>query len=263
MTFELPTGENELQLQITLVAKEPCVLSLVGKDAEAANSTYFNRGYGYRLSHSPDKLFKGEKTFNIPMPMSPENLKVTIRNDVGFNNVALKEVNAVPLKKYDLWLTDEEKEFKDFAYKFSKIAGVCPSNKIIKSPGEQFIALYLPVLKNRDNGEILSTPARINRMTGIMEIAERKFKRYSLFMRPVILFHEFFHWDLDTRSERTADYHAIDWALSLGFPDTEIMYAYTKVFPKYNKALEQREKDNINYIKNWHLLKGIKHAGKV
>ena len=77
-------------------------------------------------------------------------------------------------------------------------------------------------------------------------------------MRPVILFHEFFHWDLDTRSEQKADFHAIDWALSMGFPDTEVMYAFTRVFPKNNQFLTQREKDNIEYIKNWHLLKNVR-----
>lgn len=253
MIFELPTCGIELELHITLEVKVPCALNLKGSDATKKNTVYFNRGYGCRLPGIP--LFSGTRTLRIPMPITPEMLTLSVRNDVGFDNVRLVKADARPIKKKKLELSKEEKDFISFAYDFARDAGTIDTDTYI-SDYDNFIVRYLPVLKNRDSGKVLSTPARINRRTGIKEVAREKFIKYTVFMRIIILFHEFFHWFWNTRSEQKADRGAIDWALSLGFPETEVMYAFTRVFPKKNKFLEKREKDNIEYINNWRLING-------
>lgn len=254
MLFELPTSGIELELHLTLEARVPCVLNIKGLDATRKDTVYFNRGYGCRLPGIP--LFTGTRTLLIPMPLSPQMLTLSVSNDVGFDNVRLVKADAQPLKKKKIKLTDEQKDFISFAYDFARDAGTIDTDTYV-SDYENFIVRYLPVLKNRDTGKNLSTPARVNRRTGIKEVAREKFIKYTVFMRIIILFHEFFHWFWDTRSERAADRGAIDWALSLGFPETEVMYAFTKVFPSGNKALTKREKDNIDYINNWRTIQNL------
>ena len=258
MTFEIPTGEMEMELHLTLEAKEPCVLRIIGYDATQPHTIYFRRGYGYRINN-PRKLFHGTHTFVFPLVISPKVLSLKILNDLEFNNVRLVSVEARPHKRSEMWLRPEEIDFIHFALEFSQNAGAIAPDTYL-SDYENYIVKYLPVLKNRETGIPVTTPARVNRRTGIIEVARKKFLKYTVFMRIIILLHEFFHWELDTRSEEKADFHAIGLALDLGIPETEIMYAFTKVFPKNNEALKGREVANINFIKNYKMMKSLKNA---
>lgn len=250
-----------MELHLTLSAKLPCVLSLIGFDTSMKNTVYFNRGYGYRINNDPSKLFTGQKTLVVPMPISPKVLSLRIKNDVSYNNLEIIKIDSKPLQKREMWLRPEEADFITFALQFSKEAGSITPDTYL-SDYENYIVKYMPVLKNKDTGEAVTTPARVNRRTGIIEVARDKFLKYTVFMRIIVLLHEFFHWDLDTRSEQVADFNAICRALDLGIPETEIMYAFTRVFPKDNKALEHREKANISFINNYRLMKGVSN-GKV
>ncbi|HEX8546137.1 MAG TPA: hypothetical protein VF691_04195 [Cytophagaceae bacterium] len=255
MTFEIETRGVALELHLTVVAKTPCVISIIGYDATSKHTVYFNRGYGFRnLPDVENVLLQGEKVFKIPMPLTPSKLSIKLSNDIDFANVTITKAEAKPLKRKEVWMKEADRDFINFAYEFAREAGTIAAGKTWGSDSERFVLRYLPVLKNRETGQVLSTPARINRITGVIEVARDKFVRFTVFMRVIILFHEYFHYDLDTRSEQKADFNAIAWALGLGFPRTEVMYAFTKVFGNV-KALQSREIDNINFIKNYELIK--------
>ena len=251
MTFEIDTLNLPMELHLTINAARPCIINIKGKEGDNRKNVYFSRSYGFRNDDS--KLVHGTKKFVIPMPLTPKSLIIDIKNDIGYDNVQLVDIKAHPLaKKSDLWLDATDREFIDFIFKFAPALHAVDDNDIWASTSEKFIIRCLPVIQNRETKEILNTPARINRLTGIIEINNNKLKSYTVFMRIVILFHEYFHWKLNTKIEQEADYNALNWFLSLGFPQTEAMYAFTRVFPKDSKGLKQRELDNINFIKNFH-----------
>lgn len=255
MTFEVPTEKRDMELHLVIHAAVPCRVIVKGYDPDTSQTVYFRRYLGYRnLPGKGTNLVSGRHEFTIPMPLTPSRMMLEIVNDVEFNNVSVVSLKAVDLKRKGLWLTDTDRDYIKFIYEFVTNLGALKDGDVLASDSENFIIKCFPVLVNRETRQELSTPARINRKTAIIEVNLTKLKKYTLFMRIMILFHEYFHWKLDTQSEKRADFNAINWFLSLGFPQTEAMYAFTKVFPKGNSALTKREEENIEFIKNFHLL---------
>lgn len=213
---------------------------MVGIDLRKSYSTYFNREFGN------DVKFMGTKKFCFPLPISPKVLKLIIKsNDC---NVSIEKIEKAKLMKGQLWLREDEHKFMLFAYKFAVRCAEC-SEGMYSDDDDKFYINFQDELYDAD-GRLSSTPARISRSTGVIEINRIKFLSYSIPMRIVILLHEFMHWRIKTRIELEADFNALNIFLKSGFPKTEALYAFTRIFGN-KKHLVERQEEIFSFIKNF------------
>jgi hypothetical protein len=241
----IDTDRQPVLLKVTVKSDKPCVLKFKGYDSKIENSTYFNRGYG-----TPEKLFVGTKTFCFPMPLSPKRLIFEVSCPKMENDVEILKVEKAKLKQADVWLHGDEQEYLDFIMSFVKQASYASPGVYVRDSehkkGRQFIIIYKDELLDPD-GNPVNTPARISRKKGIIEVNRQKFLSYSIPMRLIILVHEFVHWRNNTRIELECDKNAINLLLLKGFPKTEVMYSFTKIFAGKN-YLKSRVKEVVDFI---------------
>ena len=124
----------------------------------------------------------------------------------------------------------------------------------VESPDGAFLVQLLPVI--RDNqGQVQQTPARINRHTGRIQLSLQHFAGYTIPVRLFILLHERYHYQLNDRSERGPDLAALRLMLNLDYPETELVYAASRIFLAHPDNLAkphaQRVKD-IHQLINTH-----------
>lgn len=250
----LETNNKPCLIEVLVRSEIPCTLRMIGKDKNLENAIYFNRGYGV-----PNNKFAGTKTFTFPLPLTPKRL---LLNAFASENGAQIEIVDVKFKKLNqdqLWLRPHDKNFLDFALKFALKSSYITTGVYEEdfetlengvSTKGQFHIIYSPIIKNA-KGEVETTPARISRRTGIIEISRAKFLPYSIPMRLIILLHEYMHWRLDTRVELEADFNALNIFLKLGFSKTEALYAYTKIFVDEPDRLGDRVEKLYQFIESF------------
>jgi hypothetical protein len=150
--------------------------------------------------------------------------------------------------------------FVSFAGDFACKAGFL-SPGIYDSKDGDFLIQYLPIIEG-DDGQPLVTPARTNRKTGRIQIAQPAFASFTIPVRLIVLFHERYHFQIPTRLEKPADLNALRLYLDLGFPKTEAVYATTKIFMAHpdsvGPAHAKRVKDNIQFIDQYEQGKKLK-----
>jgi hypothetical protein len=157
----------------------------------------------------------GEKTFYLRLPITSENIVISVYDKQKGNlskdqekNIKLIEVKKTPLEKR-LDVVDIQNSvvanFVDFAQRFSYNAPYLADNKTYQSDNGEFLIEYLPVIISSNQGKELTTPARISRITGRIQVAKKYFDKYTVPMRFAILCHEFSHFyvndDIDNESE--------------------------------------------------------------
>ena len=116
-----------------------------------------------------------------------------------------------------------------------------------------FLIEYLPTIIDR-NGKRLSTPARISRTTGRIQVSKEKFDKYTLPMRFAILCHEFSHYYLneDINDETEADLNGLLIYLGLGYPRIEAHQSFLEVFIGTPSVQNKERYDKINtFITNF------------
>lgn len=102
--------------------------------------------------------------------------------------------------------------------------------RIYDHPGADFKIEYLHAIFT-ENGKESSTPARIHKQTNTIQVSRRNFASMTIPMRVMILLHEYSHnfINYDKDNEKEADYNALELYQWLGYPDTEAMYALSKM----------------------------------
>ncbi len=222
-------------LVIHLVAETESVIRIVGCDRDRPCTKFFDRRVG-----SDEKPFVGEKRLELPMPVSPDVLKVEIIDlDTGDSeHLKVTNLELKPVKTIPLWIGKRTRDFMDFAMEFALQAGYCPVGGY-SSDDERFHILYNDVIRNKKTHEIMFTPARVSRVSGIMEICRKKFKHYSVPMRLLIMLHERMHYEQNTGYEIEADLNALRVYLSYGFPATEAIYATANIFYDSPEMIER------------------------
>ena len=206
---------------MTVKSSVPQILNILGKDIYYPNTYYFSR----------QKTVGGQITLEFPLPMSPENLEVTIYspNQIPFE---LKEYHAVPLIIKPLWMDNEVRKLIEFTADFSQQAGYLPLGNYI-NPTEEYVIMY-----KQDIDGI--TPARVNRITGLIKVSQKMFLRCTVPMRFYMMGHEMCHHTIPTPIEDKADSCSFGYYSKLGFPDTEAYYAMSKVFKNTNHPRIQK-----------------------
>ena len=80
-----------------------------------------------------------------------------------------------------------------FAQRFCFNSPYLETGKSYQSDNGEFMIEYLPQIVNQD-GKVLTTPARISKVTGRIQVSKKQFDDYTVPMRFAILCHEFSHF---------------------------------------------------------------------
>jgi hypothetical protein len=206
-------------------------------DNNKPKTIYTNRG----------GIVNGKRKFEIPLPVSPEQLKVLVFNEKNgwkkANDPTFRVSNfgISRLKTFQVWMNEDTKEFLEFAQQFSENAGILDAGRdgtMYQSRSGKFKILYLDQIISKKTGKVLSTPARISNKTAIIEVSKAEYSKYSVPMRLVILTHEYSHFYLnkDIRNEMQADLNGLYYYYGLGYSPVEAHRAFLTVFSKADTA---------------------------
>ena len=146
------------------------------------------------------------------------------------------------------------RDFKAFLDDFCEDAGIIPArNKIYKSLDGKFRIDYKDTILD-DKGNELTTPARVDKNSKIIEVSKKYFDQYSVPERKFILLHEFAHvyqnkevYGGDASNEYLADKSAIYLGLGWGLPRISAIKVFTKVFNNADSPLNRRRVEAIKY----------------
>ncbi len=234
-------------LKVGVSSLTPVNLSIKGYDPLKANSVYFDRDI---------EFFSGHKEFDIPMPVTPDKLKVCALDldSIGPDNVKINYIKAVPLLQGPVFfMNKDDMEFYNFMEWFAKNSGhLKAKGTVYYSPSRKFEIKLSDRIYN-DDGTVSTTPARTFRPGGEIEISKEKFDKMTVYMRVLILLHERMHIRANTQDEEVADRYAVETYVKMGYPKTEALYSFIKVFTPINKkheaALLQRTDKLNNFLK--------------
>ena len=245
MNYRLNTRYDEMCLVIKVAVHNPCEVVVKVACEDKPNIVFTDRWATVR----------GQQTFYVRLPITSENVIISVYDKKVGNvpkaqekNIKILEVNKTPLEKR-LDVVDIKNmlvaNFVDFAQRFSYNAPYLSANKTYQSDNGQFLIEYLPVIVSSNSGKELTTPARISRVTGRIQVAKKYFDKYTVPMRFAILCHEFSHFyvndDIDNESE--ADINGLLIYLGLGCPRIEGLQAFYEVFK------ESDSQQNLNRMK--------------
>lgn len=208
---------------------KPRRVGIVVKDADRKNTVYTKRW----------STIVGKKEFMVNMPQSPKVAEIHIFNlskDKNHEGIKLLEKEVISVKtNIDVIGLEDKKvvEFLKFAQDFSDKAGIISAGIYLSDEGN-FVLKYSDVIRSATNGDRISTPARINIVTGQIEVSKEIFDRYTVAGRMGILLHEFSHVYQNKKSsdEVEADLNAARIYLGLGYPRIELINVFANVFYK-------------------------------
>jgi len=253
MNFRLQTRYEEMCLAINVAVSMPTVVRIKIYDEQKNKIVLTDRW----------KTVKSQETFFIRMPITSQAMIVSIYDDKKGNtpknqetNIKVLSIDKKPLeKRMDVVDISNRKiaNFVNFAQKFCFNSCYLADNKSYKSDNGDFHIEYLPVIKN-SQGKEMTTPARISKTTGRIQVSKRYFDKYTVPMKFAILCHEFSHYyvndDIDNESE--ADLNGLLIYLGLGYPRIEGYQAFLEVFKDAPSEENKKRFDVIDrFIQNF------------
>ncbi len=231
--FLVNTGERPCKILLTLQAKGEKI-RFMGRCPQT-KSVYFSRS----------KIVQNVDTLEFPLPVSPKQIHLFVSGKCKILGLKVVSLPQIKLKlPPDTW--DFIRHACEFAKKFDTL-----STGIYTDDKKRFPIVLSEQIRNRDTGKVMNTPARVSRVTGQIEVSREKFKKYTVPMRVFILLHEFSHYNLQTSNELECDLQALQWYLGCFFPQTEAIYASTKIFSGNNIEHLNRAEQLLDYIKNY------------
>lgn len=248
MITTIASNHKRFSILLTIRSKRPFELGIRLYNPLYPNSYYFRRKARFKSAGIQREL-------TIAMPVSPKSLEMEIydKNDKDDDAFEIENVQVEKMPEVQMWATDSQHKFFDFAVKFAEKAGYV-SPGFYESKGGEFLFQYLPTITDTFGNELF-TPARIHRKMPRVQISRALFKGYTIPIRVAILAHEGCHYFLNTRSQTTADLCGVKQYLDYGFPKIEAVYAVTKVFGKnpemVGKSQISRTGDVIRFIENY------------
>lgn len=174
----------------------------------------------------------------IKLPIVPDQLTTKVSEltlNIGGQNFRIDQIKIVPDTRCPIELTETDKKFIRFIKWFATNVSTLEAGKsgtLYQSEG--FTILYLDKLE--ENGKELTTPARIARDSGVIEISKNATQDFTLPMLIVMLLHEYSHkwknpqYGRKVSNELSADIIAIHIALNLGFDANEIKNCFKAIF---------------------------------
>lgn len=252
MNFRLQTRYDEMCLAIKVAVTMPTVIRIRIYDEQRPKIVFTDR---YKTVQSQD-------TFFIRMPITSNSVIVSIYDDKKGNVPKDQEKNIrasfekIPLEKR-LDVVDVSNRmvatFINFAQRFCFNSPYLQDNKTYESDNGELRIEYLPVILN-SKGEEMTTPARISKQTGRIQVGKKHFDGYTVPMKFAILCHEFSHFyvndDIDDETE--ADLNGLLIYLGLGYPRIEAYQAFLEVFKDAPSLQNKKRYDVIDrFIRNF------------
>jgi hypothetical protein len=159
--FFVPSHGESLLFKVGITSSTPVDLIIKGYDRDHSNSVYFEREVLF---------FKNAKEFDIPMPLSPENLVIcaynknsSVSREVKINYVkADRKLAGGPLSQFS---NSADMEFYNFMFNFSKQLGYLKSDEIYYSEKRNFEIKLSSKIKMKMDLLRLLLPGR----SGLME----------------------------------------------------------------------------------------------
>lgn len=255
MNIIFNSNKEEMTIVIGVETLSAQKIRLVVRNLYKKHTTYTNR-YA---------TIKGKGVFYVRMPQSPDKVMISIYNEKNGNQkrgddktFRITKLDVQCLKrnfKVSEIQNPKARRFTQFAQEFAERAGELSANRSIYLSNEgEFRVDYLDIIRDRETGKVLHTPARISQSTGIIEISKTHFLKYTVPMRMAILLHEFSHFYLNRnmKDEVEADLNALMIYLGLGYPRIEAHQAFLEVFKGSPSDLNvRRHKIITQYINNF------------
>jgi len=246
MLVPVPTYQKRCRITIGIYAKEPFELGINAFDATRHSTSYFRRKVQFK---SP-----GYREITIPLPISPEVLSVRLydkkKHHYDADTFQVEKFDLLELPLAEVWAEPHMHDFIAFAQGFCEKAGYTHTG-FHHSDDYRFLIHYLPEITDQF-GQVMVTPARVNRVTGRHQVSQVLFEQFTIPVRLFILLHERHHFTIPTREEKPADLEALKLYLDLGYPTIEAVYAMTQVFmmnpESIGAAHVTRTKDVIDFI---------------
>jgi hypothetical protein len=213
----VPTLNRQVSVKVSLsVPGEEQKVTFVGFDPEN-NTKYFER--------SP--RISGSATYFFSLPHSPRYLHLSITSPVKFSK---PDITLIPLITNLDEISYTDRVNVRFIENFSLNVSRYKANRIYKSAGCAFEIQLLPIIKV--NGVRHPTPARIHKTLNHIQVSKSHFDKMTFPMRVAILLHEYSHNFVNEYrdNEKEADFHAMNIYSLLGYPYSEAVKAYARIF---------------------------------
>jgi len=219
-TFKLTIKTNDYQDII-----------IAGFDTYSENTKFFFR----------EMPVKGTKEYIFNLPLAPNNIDIVIWEKTEGIISKSSKFKIVSLVKNDFkqkiflvdYLTANFIKFSnDFCLKASNIRPAVYRDKNSMFKIELFAELDTP------------TPARIHKLTNVIQVNKKMFDKMTVPSRIMILYHEFAHNYLneDINDEEAADSNGLILYKAGGFPKIEAVYAFSQIFSEHETHYDRLSK---------------------
>lgn len=248
-----PTNNKPFAFSFAVYSARPERVRVVTYDFQRQNTKYTDRWIN----------IQGERKFRLRFPQSPMMMGFRVNTlkaeQLGVDDSSLRVYGfkVEELDKCAIWMDRKTESFLQFAKEFSLRCGNL-SEGIYKSNDGMYIINYMNVITDRKSGKPITTPARIGHQSKIIEVSRKQFQNYTFPQRLVILLHEFSHVWKNPESgkpvsdEVAADINALYIYLSLGYPRTDALLVFSKVFYRHDTHENRRRIKIIeDFIKNF------------
>lgn len=196
----------------------------------------------------------GKGVVRLKLPITPEQLRVNVLSEHlkgAAPSFVLEAIKVTPDTVCPVELTEQDGDFIAFAKWFAvEVERLSAGKKGTIYQSNGFTILLLDTIT--ENGMELTTPARIARQSGVIEISKKAVQDYTVPMLIVMLLHEYAHkyknpeYGKDMQNELTADLIACHIALNLGFDLREVRNCFQAVFAKKDTDLNRRRMGAID-----------------
>src|SRR5690606_26100103 len=227
MQFDLLPYNKPFNLILSIRISRPISFRLWVYDKER-DTCYIDRRFD--LGKSTRVRFK--------LPITPEKLRVHIIDTalpIGDKSFFIEEIHVSPDTKCPVNLSEDDKDFIAFAAWLARgLSSLETGEKGTFYRSGGFTVLLKDVIT--DNGEKLTTPARIGQRSKIIEVSKSVMKNYTVPMVILVLLHEYAHqyknpeYGRKVSNEMSADLIALNMALNLGFDSKEAENCFDAVF---------------------------------
>ena len=244
MNFKLNSRYEQMTLAISVQVARPMRLRLKVVDAEKPLTCFTNR---YKTVNQNYKFY-------VRLPLTPKTLDIVLSDDESGGDIS-KRCKVLNIEKKPLEKRMDEVDFNsysvgafvDFAQRFSFNASYLQPNNYV-SQLKNYKIEYLPTIVDNRSGKELTTPARISKSNGRIQVSKKLFKEYTVPMRMAILLHEFAHFYLNDNidDEVEADLNGLLIYLGLGYPRIDGYEAFLQVFESTPTVENKNRYDVIN-----------------
>lgn len=204
-------------------------------------------------------LLKGSKKLRFKLPFSSDKVRVEILSKdlpLGDAHYIIEGIKIQRDTKCPVELTDRDKRFIKFAKWFSMdLKGLDAGEKGTIYQSDEFTIMLLD--KILEKGKEVSTPARIGKESGIIQVSISKVKLFSVPMLMVMLLHEYAHryknpeYGRATGNELSADLIAVNIALNIGFDAGEVLRCFRAVFKTKDTAQNRKRWKAVLKLVKW------------